>query len=59
MLLAVGVISTGVFILSPGLWEQVRWEHSAKVVHLFQHSKETGGAVLGVARRRGGTPLSF
>ncbi|XP_041282266.1 cyclin N-terminal domain-containing protein 1 isoform X2 [Onychostruthus taczanowskii] len=40
MLLAVGVISTGVFILSPGHWEQVQSllkalaprEHSAKVV---------------------------
>lgn len=47
MLLAVGVISTGVFILSPGHWEQVQSllkalaprEHSAKVVYLFQHSK--------------------
>ncbi|XP_071307227.1 cyclin N-terminal domain-containing protein 1 isoform X3 [Agelaius tricolor] len=48
MLLAVGVISTGVFILSPGRWEQVQsllkalapQEHGAKVVYLWwlQHS---------------------
>lgn len=57
MLLAVGVISTGVFILSPDHWEQVQSllnmlalrGHNAKVVYLFQHSQETGGAALGVA----------
>ncbi|XP_063260029.1 cyclin N-terminal domain-containing protein 1 isoform X2 [Prinia subflava] len=63
MLLAVGVISAGVFILSPGHWEQVQWllsalaprEHSAKVVHLFQHSKWgcTGSGM------KEGTPLCF
>ena len=63
MLLAVGIISTGVFILTPGHWEQVQLllntlalrEHNARVVYLSQHSKWgcTGSGT------REGTPLSL
>lgn len=49
MLLAVGVISAGVFILSPRHWEQVQsllalQGHSARGVYLYQHCKwQEGG----------------
>lgn len=49
MLLAVGIISTSVFILNPGHWKQVQSllntlalpEKNAKVVYVFRHSKKT------------------
>lgn len=51
MLLAVGIISTSVFILNPGHWKQVQsllnalalHEKNVKVVYMFKHSKKTGG----------------
>lgn len=56
MLLAVGVISGGVFMLSPGHWEQVQSllpprGHQAKVLYLLQHRECSGSG------RREGTPV--